>query len=396
MIGPAGVVYQDDLDLGKHRTAPAERTLKLLPLTAVRQELARPFTTVRKYMSYSTPTYSTTTSTSAPHSAAAAATTAAGTVRRAPYRRADPPRPFVSARITAMSMDGERVALAVRDPRGKCDYVLFWNVAWHYVTRLTRAMGPTCQPVHAPGGITNVAIAGSRAVWTVSYGKQTRVIAAVITDCQEWVVTRPTAGINRVAALAGDNSVLAYALAPAAGASRGLSSVGIVPATWGGVAVGEYPAPTLGLSVDDGRIASLGSDGTVSITTSSGEPLARVRVGQARAVALRGTVLAALTDRGTIDVYSVDSGRQVNSWSAPANATAIDVQYGIALVTAGRDVYATNLSTGLDRTCVPRAHQGSGADRSARRSHRVQRRRSGPHPVPADEPDRVEPDTTGR
>jgi hypothetical protein len=57
-------------------------------------------------------------------------------------------------------------------------------------------------------------------------------------------------------------------------------------------------------------------------------------------------VLAALTDKGTIDVYSVDSGRRVNSWSAPANATSIDVQYGIALVTAGRDVYATKLSTG--------------------------------------------------
>ena len=53
VIGSAGVLYQDDLDLFKHRTAPAERTLNLLPLPTVRQELARPFSTVRKYMSYS-------------------------------------------------------------------------------------------------------------------------------------------------------------------------------------------------------------------------------------------------------------------------------------------------------------------------------------------------------
>ena len=41
LIGPAGIVYQDDLDLAKHRTAPAERTLKLVPLSTVRQELNR-------------------------------------------------------------------------------------------------------------------------------------------------------------------------------------------------------------------------------------------------------------------------------------------------------------------------------------------------------------------
>ena len=178
-IGPAGVLYQTDLDLKKHRTAPAERTLNLLPLASVRAELSRRFTTVRKYMSYSRPAASTATPslqrTSAP----------------APYMGADPPRPFKSSPIIAIAMDGARVAMAVHDPSGRCDYVLFWNVGWHYMTRLTRARGATCLPAHAPGGITNVAIAGSRAVWTVSYGGSTRVIAAAITDCQEWVGCTP-------------------------------------------------------------------------------------------------------------------------------------------------------------------------------------------------------------
>ena len=227
LIGPAGVVYQDDLDLKKHRTAPAQRTLKLLPLATVREELARPFTTVRKYMSYS----------AKPVIASVRSLPSTATPR---YRGADPARPFQSDPITAISMNGPRVALAVHDPSGRCDYVLFWNVLWHYVTRLTRASGPTCLPTHAPGGITNVAIAGSRAIWTVTYGGKTRVIGAEITDCQEWVVARPAAGVERVAGLAGDGDVLAYALAPAqetrllSGASPVLSSVGVVPLFWRG------------------------------------------------------------------------------------------------------------------------------------------------------------------
>ena len=53
LIGPAGVLYVDDVDRTKHRAAPAERTLQLVPLSSVQRELARPYTTVRTYMANS-------------------------------------------------------------------------------------------------------------------------------------------------------------------------------------------------------------------------------------------------------------------------------------------------------------------------------------------------------
>ena len=346
LISAAGVLYQDDLDLKKHRTAPLQRTLKLVPLSSVRQELARPFTTVRMYMSYSAPSPA-----SAPDS-----TGSVRAVQRAstpPYRGADPPRPLRLDRITAMAMNGSRVALAVHDPTGRCDYVLFWNVQWHYVTRLTRSSGATCLPTHAPGGITNVAIAGSRAIWTVTYGGKSRVVGAMITDCQEWVVARPVAGLERVAGLAGDGSVLAYALAPRtighrllSAARHSLSSVGVVPAHWGGVAVEQFRNPLLGLSVYDGRIAALRAGGTVSIATPGGALTRQLRVGSTRAVALRKNVVAALSNRGTLNVYSISSGQRLHSWRVARDASSLDVQYGIALLTAGHDVYAVNLATG--------------------------------------------------
>jgi hypothetical protein len=339
VIGAAGVLYQDDLDLAKHRNAPTERTLNLVPLQSVQREIAQPFTTVRKYMSYSSPTYS---------SRRSLAPTAQGAANSRPARRhpmylhADPARPFLVSRINAMAMDGERVALAVHDPRGRCDYVLFWNVAWHYVTRLTRAMGLTCPPVHAAGGITNVAIAGSRAAWTVDFGGRTRVLAAIISDCAEWVVARAQQG--RVSGLAGDGDILAYTLSPRATAA-GDSRTGIVSPTWNGTSLGHYKGAVRGLSVDDERIAVLDSGGSVSIETQDGQPVAQLDVGSARAVALRGDVLAALTDR-TIEVYAVDGSRRIASWPRPTGATSIDVQFGIAVLAAGRDVYAVDLSTG--------------------------------------------------
>jgi hypothetical protein len=256
-------------------------------------------------------------------------------------------------------MDGTRVALAVHDPRGRCDYVLFWNVAWHYVTRLTRWLGPQCLPAHDPGGITNVAISGSKAAWTTTYGGRTRVLAASITDCQEWVVARPRTGVEDVTALASDTGILAYALGPEQGfAANTISHVGVVPASWRGVPVERLRGRIVALSAYDRRIATLGSDGTAAITDlavgvdktrstpTRGTLAGEIQIGQARAIALRDHVLMALSGRGTLDVYSLPSGRLLRSWPAPASASSLDVQYGIALITAGSDVYTLDTATG--------------------------------------------------
>jgi hypothetical protein len=352
LIGRLGVVYQDDLDFAKHRTAPAERTLKLLPLRTVGRELARPFSTVHLYASYSRPP--------AGRGAVRASTARSRhPTSSPPHHGALPPHPYRGDPITSMSMDGTRVALAVHDPTGRCDYVLFWNVAWHYVTRLTRWVGPQCLPVHGPGGITNVAISGSRAVWTTTYGGRTRVLAASITDCQEWVVARPRTGVERVAALAGDTGILAYALGSEQGfAANTISYVGVVPASWRGVPVERLRGRIVALSAYDRRIATLGSDGTAAITDlavgvdksrsipARGTLAAEIQIGQARAIALRDHVLTALSARGRLDVYSLPSGRLLRSWPAPASASSLDVQYGIALITAGRDVYTLDTATG--------------------------------------------------
>ena len=211
-----------------------ERTLNLLPLATVRRELARPFSTVRKYMSYSTPPRTVSTGRKHPRL----------------YRGADPARPFDSPAITAMAMDGTRVALAVRDPAGRCDYVVFWNVPWHYVTRLTRYQGTTCIPGGAPGRITGVGIGGSRAVWVTSYHGVTRVLAASITGCVEWVVARPAGDAHSVIGLSGAGRTLAYAIRDTQSRTRSSGTVGYVGANWRGERVDRGRAGVLGISAD--------------------------------------------------------------------------------------------------------------------------------------------------
>ncbi len=332
LIGPAGVLYQDDVDRTKQRTAPDERTLKLVPLSSVRRELARPFTTVRTYMANShAGTVPTGLVWGAKETKAAAG--ASGSMRGG----AAPPRPFSTREITSISMDGPRVAIAVRDPSGRCDRVLVWNVPWHYLTRLSDAYGQTCLPNHAPGGITDVAMAGGRAAWTATYGKVTRIIAATGTACTEWIVARSTTG---AAGLAGDGPILGYALR-----SR-TASVGIVPKHWRGVEIARSSGQVVSISVDSGRVAVLRDTGVVTLRTRGGTSVAAVRVGAARAIALRPGTLAVLSRRGTLDVYGTAAGRRLHSWRVPANAASLDLHYGIALVTAGRDVYAVNVETG--------------------------------------------------
>jgi hypothetical protein len=103
--------------------------------------------------------------------------------------------------------------------------------------------------------------------------------------------------------------------------------------------------------VDGGVIAVLWSDGTVSVRTGRAAPTRTIAVGAARAIALHAQQLVSLTERGTLDVHDVVSGRRIASWPAPAGARPrLDVHFGVAVLTSGREVQIVSLANG--RTVV--------------------------------------------
>ena len=210
---------------------------------------------------------------------------------------------------------------------------------------LTKPGGASCLASHQPGGITSVALGGSRAMWTTTYGSTTRVLAASIINCEEWVVARPGGG-EQVTGLAGDGPLLTYALAasPRCSAPRRASASCRRP---GRAFRSRSPIDRpLAISTDSGRIAVLGASGLVTISTPGHEVVGRVRVGHARAISLQGDTIAALGSRGTLSVYSAGTGRLLHSWKVPAGASSVDLQYGTAVLASGRSVFAVNVATG--------------------------------------------------
>jgi hypothetical protein len=179
---------------------------------------------------------------------------------------------------------------------------------------------------------------GGRLIWTTRSGQATRVFAASTIGCKEWGVARPVSG-TPLPALGGDGSVLAYAVG---------GSVGVVDAesdNWYGEVVSQSAVPVSGISVDSDRIATLYRGGTVTVTSSEGDPVSSFAAGPARAISLRESTVAVLRD-GHLDVYSAETGLLAHSWRVPANARSVSLHYGIAVIAAGDNVVALNVATG--------------------------------------------------
>jgi hypothetical protein len=302
-IDSRGVVYQDDLFRHSPHHSRASTLLKFVPIAGVRRAIE-----------------------------------VAGTPITTP------------GLIRAMAMDGPRVALAIADPRGVCDQVRFWNVEWNFSSRLTQKSGPTCTGRHAPGGITDVRIAGVRAEWVTTYGNRSTVLAASIIRCQEWVLARPKPGPggDTLTGLAGDGPTLAFAITRHERELRGTAEVAALRGNSEArthTIVGGRLLPRA-LAADSRRIAILQGDSTAEIRDSSGFLVSHFSVGDARTVALHSNRLVALGSN-TVSVYNATTGELLRYWRVSKGLRPrIDMQFGIAALTRGNAVYALDLQSG--------------------------------------------------
>jgi hypothetical protein len=250
-------------------------------------------------------------------------------------------------------MDGQRVALAVTDPRGVCDRVLFWNVAWHYVSRLTSTTEATCAPGHAPGGITRVALGGITAEWVTSYGDRSTLLAANIIACREWVISRLEngAGGDHLGGIGADGGLLAYAVGRQERELRGQAVLArVVGAGVRSEPVADGGGIPVAVSVDSRRIATLRQDGSVDVRGGDGALLRLIRPAAPRAIALRKELLTVVERADRLDVFDIATGRRMRSIALPSGVgPAVDLHYGVAVVTAGSRVYGVDVNTGRVR-----------------------------------------------
>jgi hypothetical protein len=245
--------------------------------------------------------------------------------------------------ITSVSMDGPRVAFALNAPAGTCDQVRYWNIPWHYLSRITMADDYTCS--NGPGmTIHQVALAGITAEWVATGNGIAKVISSDSTACIERVIASPRSA--RGTLLAGDRRLLGFSL-PFASSSSVVEMRVLAGDRHGFTLLARSPAAVVALSASQGKLAALGSDGRVRISDSMGRPLAVFTLAAPRAIGLRGSQLVALTGPRTLQVVNATSGKVEHSWTVPAGTRpSVDAYYGVAVFGDAKHVYALNLATG--------------------------------------------------
>jgi hypothetical protein len=255
-------------------------------------------------------------------------------------------RPLVTwGRIRSLSMDGPRVALAVADPSHGCDRVLYWNIAWRPVQRISAPNGPTCV-LRQHTAIDRVAIGGFRAAWLRSSGSGQAIIAGS-PRCQEWVIRRLRSGPggDTVSAVAGDGQALAFAITRHQRELRGTSEIAVISGRFRAIDIASRKGVPEQLAVDGRRVAVLWDNDFVDVYGLGGRVLRRFELGPSRAIAVSGNLLLALRD-GRLDVYSVRTSKRVATWAVPANVTGVDLQYRVAIFHSDRLVYGLDLDSG--------------------------------------------------
>jgi hypothetical protein len=239
--------------------------------------------------------------------------------------------------IRSISMDGPRVAVAVGDTKGLCDRVLYWNVAWWPAQRVSSPAGVTCMVRPHGIEIPAVAIGGFRAEWLTTGPGGMRLVAGSPL-CQEWVLGR-FASPGEVSALGGDGSTLVFAATV-----RGRTTVFRVNGRYRPVRIASGRGVPR-VAVDGARVALLWPNGNVTIRSVEGSLLGTVRAGTARAVALEGNELVALSG-GRLVVFDVTSGRRVHSFAVATNARSLDLAGRIAAFASGSRAVVLDTATG--------------------------------------------------
>ncbi|MFL5950137.1 MAG: hypothetical protein ACJ74M_00880 [Gaiellaceae bacterium] len=263
-----------------------------------------------------------------------------------------------SGAIRSFSMDGSRVALVVSGGAAGCDRVVFWNIPWRSVEQVSQKAGVTCAASGASGRISEIALGGARAQWVTRQHGRPIVVAADDIGCQEWVISRPAQrpGVS-LGAIAANGATHTFALVDGA-----RSSVGLVTGGYRGIDRYGLPGAIRAMSADGYHTAVLTSS-RVDVRMLYGRSIASSAAPQATSLALRRNVVVTTTRDGRLDVFV--AGTRTHTWPLPAGTQPhVDLQYGIAVVTAGNAVYAMNVATGRTAQLAvapasPRAEIGS-------------------------------------
>jgi hypothetical protein len=270
--------------------------------------------------------------------------------------------------IATIAMDGPRLAYAVKGG-STCTGVFAWNVLTGSAARVSGRGTCSADSTSTGGGVTAIAVAGTRLAWIVNMGGNTESADVLYTASVPRPREKLVANVLRTGDVdgtlaggwlgglvgGGDRIAVDQFTTNAAGtitkaALRRLDGELTTIAAGSGTLRAE--------SLDLHRIAVLRADQKVALyDTETGRLLRTVAPSSAREVALRQDYLLVLTRTRTIEIFNAKTGAPVRALRVAAGAAKLDAHSGIAAYAVGRTVHILRLADGKDTVLAtaPRA-----------------------------------------
>jgi hypothetical protein len=259
--------------------------------------------------------------------------------------------------ITSIAMDGPRVAIGLEHTIALCDRVLVWNaVAGGFVTASAGKPSTTCPANRANGGVGQVALAGSRAAWVVSFGGNTEftdhvVAASTASPGHEHALAsatfNPDSGAGeRVTGLVGQGALLAFGRSHVSNGGAVNGRISRVNGVAGSQQILSSPSGLTVLTSDGSRLVALRSDGDVLVLTSAGSVVTTIAPGATvRSAALLGGMLALQVAGNRARLFSPTTGQPSGTVQlVSGSAAGIDLQGGRLVYRTYRAVHVVRLA----------------------------------------------------
>lgn len=277
--------------------------------------------------------------------------------------------------VVALSADGSRIAVATAGLRAACDRIVLWNAPARTTTRWSAHTN--CPGGATSGGqhLTEVALAGTRVLWveSASGNDQDLSLWSAAPGHKATMLAFASNGNGAGGDPAGDylgrvhadGTLAAFntwticerihraAIPPPLCPPGATAHQTLWRVTAGGKqALRRNADTTYVAAVDAGRIAVQHANGSVTLFSASGAPLAQIGIpgGRFAGLALSGKQLAVIRN-GSLEVYSTATGaltKRIALLSTPA-PTLRDLDAGLAVYTAGRTVHVVKVATGRNR-----------------------------------------------
>lgn len=270
--------------------------------------------------------------------------------------------------IEAIAMDGPRLAYAVKGGP-TCTRVFAWNVLNGSAASVSGRDTCTADSTSTGGGVTEIAVAGTRLAWIVNMGGNTESADLLYTASVPRPREKLVANVLRTGDVdgtltggwlgglvgSGDRMAVDQFTTNATGTieTAALRRLDPEPTT---IAAGKGTLSPA--SLDLHRIAVLRFDGKIALyDTETGRLLVTVTPSSAREVALRKDYIVVLTRTRTIEIFNARTGAPVRALRVAAGAAKLDAHSGIAAYAVGRTVHVLRLADGKDAVLAtaPRA-----------------------------------------